>query len=177
MRYLGKGHNNLSWCQLVIATIYSALITHYRWHQELHVSSTYSLRQQHWGGLEDTGGPWDQPGPSTRAEGRQGDSRAAAELRELWTRMLKEYGEASCRAGWTTGRTALFTRAAAGRFWAEEWQPPEFCFKKIPLVMLQRMEHRRGYKLGSQLRVHCRDTCQTGWCLDWGGRSGCKDNH
>ena len=30
--------------------------------------------------------------------------------------LLKEHGEASCRAGWTTGRTALFTRAAAGRF-------------------------------------------------------------
>ena len=52
----------------------------------------------------------------TQAEGRQGHSRAGAELRELWRRMLKEREEASCRAGWATGGTALFTRAAAGRF-------------------------------------------------------------
>lgn len=156
------------------------LFSTYNTLQELHISFTYSLTQQNsiWGGLEDTWmGPEDHQGKGTQAEGRQGHSRAGAELRELWRRMLKEREEASCRAGWATGRTALFTRAAAGRFWAEEWQTPEFCFKKIPLVMLQRMEHRRGCKLGSQLRVHCSDTCQTAWCLDWGGRSGRKDNH
>ena len=164
----------------IIATIYLGLIAHYRQHEELHISFTYSLPQQNsiWGGLEDTWmGHEDHQGRSTLAEGRQGDSRAGAELRGLWPRMLEERGEVSCRAGCTTGRTALFTRAAAGRFWAEEWQPSEFCFKKIPLVMLQSMEHRRGCKLGSQLRVHCRDTCQIGWCLDSGGRSGRKDNH